>query len=310
MDLKEIFKDALAGHGKYGVVGHNIAYTLSPAMHAAALAHFRIPAVYRKIDITPEEWSTFEVQAKALPLDGFNITKPFKEKAFKSFGEGHDGAAWDFISAVNTARCGANRVNWAVANTDVLGFWADFQANGVSVDGKKVLLLGAGGAARAVLGAFRLQRAKPSRILILNRHAEKVQPMIDDMRAHGAVGFQGIPLGVVAPSRLRIAVESAEIVINATTVGERSEGNLSPIRVDWLRPEVVVYDLISHRPTRLMEAARKIGRGFGGLGMLVNQGALAFEFWFGDELKKVKYDATELRETMRDAAEKALRERL
>lgn len=302
-DLKKIFEGVPSGVGRYGVVGHHIAYTLSPAMHTAAIDHFKIPAVYRKIDVSPEEWSDFVRQAGPI-LSGFNVTVPHKERA-RRLAEGTSGAAWDFVGAVNTVRRSGD--GWLVTNTDIDGFDEDLRALGVSTSGKNILLWGAGGAARAVLGALSLRpESAPARVDILNRTPARVKTMLDDMAAQGAVGLRRLKIHSLSADEAARAVSDADLMINATSSADDPLIGSAP-----LKPTVVAYDLTYRRPTAFMEAIRrKGGTAHGGLGMLVNQGARAFEFWFEGYLKKkVDYLFLDLRRVMRDAAEKALKER-
>lgn len=302
-DLKKIFEDVPAGIGRYGVVGHHIAYTLSPAMHTAALARYGIPAVYRTIDVSPDEWLDFVRQAES-ELSGFNVTVPHKERA-RGLAAGTSAASWDFLGAVNTV--GRSGDGWRVANTDVEGFDEDLRALGVSVRGKNVLLWGAGGAARAVLGALALHPdSVPARVDVLNRTPARVKTLLDDLNARGSVGLRRLAIHAPSAAESARAVANADLLINATSAGEDPLVGSAP-----LKRTVVAYDLTYRKPTAFMETVRRSGgTAHGGLGMLVNQGARAFEFWFEGYLKKkVDYSFLDLRRVMRDAAEKALKER-
>lgn len=299
MDLKSLFSDLAPDVGRYGVVGSGIGYTLSPAMHTAAIKHYGLKAAYKKIDIPDEEWASFRSQIDL--LSGFNITKPFKEKAHE-IGPGVSGVEWGFVGAVNTAH---RRALWLVTNTDVEGFRTDAESHGIRWADRRVVLLGAGGAARAALGA--MIQTPPASVVLYNRHPERARKLIDRF-----------PLGIDAVNSLHLRVadlesdpafQSAEIVVNATPAGQRP-GDPPPVSLSFLRAGMAVYDMVYNRETELLKAAREKGcRAVGGLGMLVNQGALAFELWFGEGPKKLKYDALELRRVMRGAAENALKEK-
>lgn len=299
MDLKSFFSDLAPGVRRYGVVGSGIGYTLSPAMHNAALERYALKAVYRKIDIPENEWESFRSQID--DLNGFNITKPFKEKA-RAIGSVWGGAEGDFIGAVNTAH---RDVRWRVANTDVEGFRTDAESQGIEWGGRRVVLLGAGGAARAALGA--LLKSPPSSVVLYNRHPDRARHLVGGFPPGGEIVHA---LGMrVAAAESDPGLQNAEVVINATPAGQRP-GDSPPMPLAFLRAGMVVYDMVYNRETELVKAAReKGGRAVGGLGMLVNQGALAFELWFGEELKKLKYDPLELRRLMRGAAENALKEK-
>lgn len=303
MDLKSFFQDVPVGHARYGVVGCGIPYTLSPAMHNAAILRFGLKAAYRKIDISEPEWESFLSQKDL--LSGFNITNPFKERA-REIGSGPSGVEWGFVGAVNTA----HRPHlWVVTNTDIEGFRSDAESHGIEFGERHILILGAGGAARAVVGSFLLKnRPFPKSVTVWNRHPRRAEEMVG-----------GFPLGFDAVRRLNLRVvrsetdlafRSADVVINATRAGQ-NPGDPPPLDPATLRADQSVYDMVYHRETELLKAARARGcLAVGGLGMLVNQGALAFELWFGDELKKLKYDALELRRVMREAAQNAKKETL
>lgn len=299
MDLKSLFSDVAPGVGRYGVVGSGIGYTLSPAMHTAAIARYGLNAVYRKIDIPEGDWESFRSQIDV--LHGFNITKPFKEKA-RAMGSGEDGAEWGLVGAVNTAH---RRPRWRVTNTDVEGFRTDAESLGIVWGGRRVVLLGAGGAARAALGA--MLKSPPSSVVIYNRHPDRARKLIDYFPP-GVDGVRSLSLRV-ADSASDPALRTAEVVINATPAGQKP-GGPPPMPLSLLQGGMSIYDMVYNRETELLMAARKMGcRAMGGLGMLVNQGALAFELWFGEELKKLKYDPLELRRVMRGAADNALKEK-
>ena len=287
---------------RYAVVGWPLSHTLSPAMHNAAIRALGLNAAYRAVPVPPEEWDAFSEQARIL-LNGFNVTVPHKERAFRWKGllPFSSENPWGLVGAVNTMV--RRTKGWEAHNTDVPGFFEDCRDKGVSFSGKKVLLLGAGGAGRAILFGFH-GREKPSRLWLMDQDQAKAGRLSEEVKKFDAA----IPL-----ERTRTAEEvlpNADVVINATPLGLK-EGDPSPADPDLLRAGVVVYDLIYHRETALLKAAKaKNGKAFDGLGMLVNQGALAFELWFGEELAtKAGYAPAALRRIMGDAARAAMNER-
>lgn len=295
MDLEGLFRDVPPGRRCYGVVGYPIPYTLSPALHTAALESQGVDAVYRKIVVSPEDWPDFLRGADRLA--GFNVTIPHKERA-RVFGDG------GFVGAVNTVY--RKNGQWAAANTDVDGFWNDWGEQGIRADGRTVAVLGAGGAARAVLAAFHRHGARPKHLFLMNRTPEKAAVLAAETRR------QGFSFPVTATdSGAEEILKSADVLINTTPQGQKA-GDLSPVPPECLRPGQDIYDLIYHWETPLMAAARaRGGRAVGGLGMLVHQAALAFDLWFGDDLrnKNVKYALEDVRAVMRQAAERALKEK-
>jgi shikimate dehydrogenase len=303
VDLKSLFQDVPAGRAWYGVVGSGIPYTLSPALHNAAIARYGLKAAYRKIDIPESEWASFLSQKDL--LSGFNITNPFKEKA-REIGSGPSGVEWGFVGAVNTAH---RQALWVVENTDVEGFRSDAESQGIQFGNKNVLILGAGGAARAALGAFLWpHRPGPKTVTVCNRNPARAEELVREFSS----ARSGVPPPRVRAARLEndSVFREADVIINATRAGQ-TPGDPPPLDPARLRPGQAVYDMVYHRETELLKAARAQGcLAVGGLGMLVNQGALAFERWFGEELKKLKYDALELRRVMREAAQNAKKETL
>lgn len=288
-----VFADAPEGARRFGVVGWPLDYSLSPAMHNAAMAFFGVNAVYRSLRISPEKWDEF---SKTLLFDGFNVTIPYKEKAL--------GLAAVLQGNVSVCRAANTLVRvggrWEAHNTDGQGLLEDLRDQKMAWEGKSVVLLGAGGAARAAL--FSLGEGARS-ISLVNRSADRALALAKDFRESGGKAEVLVNLQVEA------ALAGADLLVNATSVGLKG-GDPSPVPVERLRRDLAVYDMIYHRETALVSSARKAGApAVGGLGMLVNQGALAFELWFKDDLKKVKYDPRVLRKIMGDAARAALKER-
>ncbi len=275
---------------QFGVVGWPLDYSLSPAMHNAALSFFGFNAVYGALKIAPDKWDEF---AKTLSLDGFNVTIPYKEKVL--------GLAK--ILKSNVSVCGAANTmvrgpdGWEAHNTDGAGLLEDLRDHQMAWEGKSIVLLGAGGAARAALFALGPQARS---ITVVNRSLDRARLLAKAFDRGGGDGK--IRVGQDVEEALR----EADLLINATSVGLK-DGDPCPVPPALLRRELSVYDMIYHRETVLVSAARRTGaRTVGGLGMLVNQGALAFELWFEEDLKKVKYDPRVLRKIMGDAARAAL----
>lgn len=265
--LDSIFAFPDAGKKKYGVIGWPVDHSLSPAMHNAAITHLGLSAVYRAIPVPANGFGDFVGQAQDL-LDGFNITVPYKEKIQDA---GFPGlAVQPGTASINTMK----RVpgGWAGSSTDGLGFLDDLAAAGVSAAGKKVALLGAGGSAAALLDA--LTAAGAADVAIINRTADNAR------RLAGARQAVRVPGDRAAWER---SVREADLVVNTTSLGMTpAVGHV--IDFAWLRAGQTVYDLVYHRETELLAAAKKAGaRALDGLGMLVRQGARSFQIWFNCE---------------------------
>ncbi len=247
---------------KAGVIGWPIGHSLSPVMHNAAFKALGM-----------DEWS---YDANAIPPDvlrqsikqfmmhgyiGLNVTIPFKRAVMQYT---RPDAIAQAVGAANTLILPRN----AATNTDVAGFMDDLRANGVDPHGMKGVLLGAGGAARAALYALTQAGAD---VVIVNRTPANAFAMAREM---------GIDAGVKLPEEA--LAWGADLVVNSTPVGMPPNADASPWPDDLPLPEnAAVYDMI-YRPaqTKLMQQAEAQGlRAIGGLGMLVRQGAAAFEIW-------------------------------
>jgi shikimate dehydrogenase len=251
---------------KVGAVGWPIEHSISPAMHNAAFAALGMTDwLYDKIAIPPD---ILKLSLRELADHGYvgvNITVPHKEAALALTRPDELARA---VGAVNTIDF-RRRVG---TNTDVIGFLSDLEAHGVNVPGQRVLLLGAGGAARAA--AYGL--AKAGVLLgIANRTPERAERLIADL---------GIEADVLALSDVLDFAPS--LVVNCTSVGMHPKVDESPWPGDWSFPAgVTAYDMV-YRPRRtrfLAQAEAAGGRAIGGLGMLVRQGAAAFKIWTGVE---------------------------
>jgi 3-dehydroquinate dehydratase/shikimate dehydrogenase len=242
----------------YGVVGRPVTHSLSPAMHNAAFREAQIDAVY--LPLAAADFEDFLEFANQMPLAGASVTAPFKIEAFERADE------CDTMSqrtqAVNTLRRSGNK--WLGANTDVAGFLEPLRAQ-VSVRGRRVTILGAGGAARAAAEAL---GAAGAAVTISARHRSRAEQIA--AIADGVVG-QWPPVA-----------HSWDILVNATPVGTSPAIDESPLPEGPLTGDLV-YDLV-YNPldTRLLRAARAAGcRTLGGLDMLVAQARRQFEWWTG-----------------------------
>jgi shikimate dehydrogenase len=272
----------------FGVIGHPIAHSLSPAMHTAALEALRLEACYGAFDVPPR---FLRPMLRALVLsgvEGLNVTVPLKESVVPLMDR-LDAAA-RATGAVNTIVIRGRRM--AGHNTDAAGFRRALIEAAGGIRGQRVLLLGAGGAGRAV--GWALAGMGPSAIRIANRSPGKADRLARRFRKESAAR-----IGAVAwrAPELKRAVREADVVVNATTVGMRPRDG-SPVDPAWLRPGTRVYDLIYHRTTPLIRGARRRGCvASGGLSMLVYQGAESLRLWTG---------RTPPIEVMRQALSKAL----
>ncbi|MGQ9865601.1 MAG: shikimate dehydrogenase [Pseudanabaenaceae cyanobacterium] len=252
------------------VLGDPVAHTLSPAMHNAAFAHLGLDAVYLPMAVPAARLPEVLGGLRYVPsLVGVNLTIPHKQLALSVVTAIDDLAAQ--VGAVNTLK----RVEdgWIGRNTDVPGFWQPLQASDVA--GLPVLVLGTGGAARAIAVACLIHGCA---VWVAGRDAGKVAGVVKDLTNRTGQAVQGILW-----SDLCQQLPHSALVVNATPVGLTSESSpLTEEDLGQLPQTAIVYDtLYQPRPTPLLRLAQAQGlRTQDGLAMLLEQGALAFEFWW------------------------------
>ncbi|MDE0681326.1 MAG: shikimate dehydrogenase [Candidatus Poribacteria bacterium] len=266
----------LTGHTRIvGVIGDPVEHSRSPQMHNAAFAKAGLDYVYVPFRVRPNDLSDAIAGFKATNVVGINVTLPHKQAVISHLTSISREA--ELIGAVNTLTFTDNGIHGD--NTDAPGVLRALEENGnMSVPvGENVVVLGAGGAARAVVVALAL--AGVALITIANRTVEKAISLAEEMRQKTGISMQG--LGFADP-RLPVAVRESMLLINTATVSMDATHPLL-ISADWLQPHTVVYDIVYTPPvTPLMQAAAARGcETLGGIGMLVHQGAIAFETWTG-----------------------------
>ena len=248
----------------YGVIGDPVSHSLSPAMHNAAFRALCLDCYYGAFQVKGRSLHEAVNGARLLGFGGLNVTVPHKEEVIR-FIEA-DKVSHD-IGAANTIDFKTNKAY----NTDAPGAIQSLEDNGVEVNGKNVLVLGAGGAARAV--AYGLIK-RGSTVTIMNRTAPKAADLAAYLREYGDVFGTGI-------ENLKEKVAISDVIVNTTTVGMGTDETL--ITADMLKDSQVVFDLV-YRPveTRLLKEAKAAGsKTIDGITMLARQGALSFEIWTG-----------------------------
>jgi shikimate dehydrogenase len=274
---------------KIGVIGWPVEHSISPPMHNAALAALGLyDWLYDKIAIPPDiVGHSLKTLSGEGGYIGINVTVPHKQAVMRYVRPDERARA---LGAANTI----DFRDHSATNTDVAGLIDDLKAYDVPLTDENVIVLGAGGAARAAV--YGLVHAGAN-VIVVNRTAEKAQVMLADLTISA-----GITQATV--STLPEALEAGvSLVVNCTPVGMWPHVDVCPWPDDVpLPPGVTVYDTI-YRPryTQLMAKAEQAGgRAIGGLGMLVRQGAASFKIWTGLEAPV---------EVMYAAAEAALAER-
>ncbi len=260
---------------KYGIIGHPVTHSLSPAMHNAAFKSLGIDAVYDLYDVRPEELNGFMDTAKGEGILGFNVTIPHKIAA-KEYLE-HAGTLNENagrLGAVNTVKVSSGGLSGY--NTDGPGFYRSLVEDlKFEPEGKTVFILGAGGAASAVLMYL---GDGPRKILISDIDTKKAE----DLKDHYVKYYDPKRLEIISHEKLGDSAPGCDLLVNATPIGMKESDPL-PLDEKLLKAPMRVYDLVYNRPlTGLVKAARRSKlHAVTGLGMLLYQGAIAFEIWTG-----------------------------
>jgi shikimate dehydrogenase len=262
------------------VIGHPIAHSLSPLMHGAAIAALGIDASYRAIDIAPRDLAAEITAMRARGMRGLNVTLPHKETIGDLLDEVDDEAR--AIGAVNTVVIEGAR--WIGTNTDARGLLRSLVEGGVDPHGARVVILGAGGAARAA--AFGMAGAGAARVTIAARSVERASALGRDLAlALGAAGTVAIT-DLASVASLERDLAGCDLLIQATSATldpDAGRALVGSLPLDALPRSSTVVDLV-YRPRRTALIAAADARGLrtvDGVGMLVHQGALALERWLG-----------------------------
>jgi shikimate dehydrogenase len=253
------------------VVGHPIAHSRSPLIHAHWLERYRLPGTYERIDVPPEGFAGFLRSFAGQGFAGGNVTIPHKEAAFS--GVDRRTARAERLRAVNTLWVEDGAI-WG-DNTDILGFVAHLDQSlgrGWERGVETALVIGAGGAARAVAAGL-LDRAV-ARVLIANRTPERSRDLAADLADPRVVP---LPFGAIPD-----AVAGAGLVVNTTSLGMAGQPPLD-LDLAGAGDRTVVADVV-YVPLTTPLLAAAAGRGLrtvDGLGMLLHQAAPGFARWFG-----------------------------
>lgn len=261
-----------------GIFGYPVEHSFSPAMHNAAFAQLGLDYVYVPFPVEPELLGKAVDGIRALGLTGVNVTIPHKSAVMEFLDELSSEAR--LIGAVNTI---VNREGFLTGyNTDAAGFVRSLQEDaGVTPDGSRLLVLGAGGAARAV--SVQLALAGAAEICFSSPYPQEIKGLREVI-----TGNTGTSVREARWERQEIAeaLQNANLVINATPLGMHPDtGEMPPVEIEAIPAGTVVCDLIYNpSETMLLQEARKRGLStLNGMGMLLYQGAIAFRLWTGSE---------------------------
>ncbi len=251
-----------------GLIGYPVEHSLSPAMHNAAFAQLGLWYRYVLLPTPPGELERRVSEYVKAGIAGWNVTVPHKEEMVSLLDEMSDEVR--AIGACNTVRVEGGRLRGF--NTDTSGFMRGLEEVGGIGAESRVVVLGAGGAARGV--AWALRRAGHE-VVILSRKPEQASVL---------AGALGAYAGALDRMTLESALEGATLLVNCTPAGMWPDAERSALPEDVHLPaNMLVYDLVYRpRPTLMLQNAARSGcRTQDGLAMLVYQGAAAFELWTG-----------------------------
>ncbi len=255
----------------FGVFGDPIKHSKSPVMLNRAFRETGLNCAYAAFHVLPGQLRDAVAGIRALNFRGVNVTIPHKVEVMSYLDEIDEGAR--VIGAVNTiVNDGGKLIGY---NTDGIGYVRSLKEEaGFSPKGKRILVIGAGGAARGV--AYALALEEPAAVWIANRTADKARELARDIGVFAESA--GVGLDVIEPLK-----DQVDLVVNTTQVGMHPNVDETPIDTSWFHPGLTVSDIV-YNPlmTRLLAEAKERGANIhGGLGMFIYQGAYAFEYWTG-----------------------------
>lgn len=261
-----------------GIIGYPLGHTISPAMHNAAFQHLGMNYEYVPFEVNPGDLEEAVGGFRALHVAGFNVTIPHKETILPLLDEVTKLAK--IIGAVNAVE---NQEGTLVGyNTDGPGFIESLTEDaGLKPKGKKAVVLGAGGAGRAV--ATLLAENSVKSLTIVDIEENKSRELAEYLGSYFSTECHAVSINSTA---LQTTLDKADLLVNATPIGMHPKIDASPLPDNIkLNRDLLVYDLVYNpSETKLLKLAKAAGvRTCSGLGMLVRQGALAFTLFTGEE---------------------------
>lgn len=256
------------------IIGTDIGHSKSPAMMNAAFRAMDLNYYYYAMNILTKDFGEVMYGIKKMPFAGLTITIPYKIECMKYLDKIDPLAK--IIGAVNTIKISNGTMEGF--NTDGAGFVSGLEKDcGITVPDNTFFVIGAGGVARAI--ATVLASKSPKKLFIANRTYEKAAALAGKLNCH--FGERCYPLHLDEGARKYL--DQSTVLINATNVGMPPYEALSPIDLTWLRPDLMVADVIYNpRKTRLLTEAERIGcRTVNGQSLLLHQGEIAFQIWTG-----------------------------
>jgi shikimate dehydrogenase len=252
-----------------GLFGYPVEHSLSPAMHNAAFEHLNLDYCYVTFSVRPDLLGDAVKAIRALSLSGVNVTVPHKENVIPFLDEISEESS--FIGAVNTIKNDNGKLTGY--NTDGKGFMQSLSETGIDIRGKKILIVGAGGASRAI-GYYLCKEASEVHLFdVDDKKANSLKEHLNKLKWN-------VSLAGARSVKDKDFFSGIDIIINATPLGLKPDDPM-PVDITLIKSSHVVCDLI-YKETPLLREANKIGcKTMDGLGMLLWQGVFAFEIWTG-----------------------------
>jgi shikimate dehydrogenase len=273
------------------VFGHPVGHSLSPAMHNAAFDALGLPLVYVAHDVLPGSVGKALEGIRAMGYRGLSVTIPHKVEAMQGVDQVDPTA--QIIGCINTVVNDDGRL--LGSNSDGRGALNALRDAGCDPQGKRVLVLGSGGAARAIAVTLACE-APPERIAILGVQMDELQRLVQDVRQRGQSQVAGDELTAAA---LRDEIARADVLLHCSPTGMHPNNDASLVPAECLHPAVVVFDAVYNpRRTRLLQDAAAAGCAtVEGIEMFLGQAYVQFELWTGQSAP---------RDVMRQVVEKSL----
>ena len=258
-----------------GIIGDPIEHSMSPLMHNTAFKTLGLDYAYVPFKVKSLELRKAIEGIRGMNLRGVNVTIPHKV-AVMPLLDRIDPLA-EKIGAINTIVNDDGILTGY--NTDAAGFLQTLHERGIELAEKRVLLLGAGGAARAIGNILAAEKVK---LIVLNRRQEL--SWAEDLACRLVQSYGAdVEVGELTNENLKNAITNVDILVNATSLGMSPDNEQTPVPADLFQANITIFDIIYNPlPTRLLQEAKAAGvRTIDGLEMLVQQGAVSFEKWTG-----------------------------
>lgn len=263
-----------------GIIGHPIKHSFSPFIHNVAIELKNLDYIYLPFDVPPANLKNALKGITALGIKGFSVTLPHKESILQLLNEVSEEAA--IVGCVNTVVNELGKLNGY--NTDVMGVLETLSPHKGKINGSVVSIVGAGGAARAVIYTL-IRHFSPKKIFIINRTEQRAESLRDYFQTK--MNYNFFTAKELVPPDLVKIFQDSQLIINATSVGmfPDSDDSITPLADSFSKGQLV-FDMVYNPPqTKLLKlAASKGAIPINGINMLIHQAEKSFELWTGEKM--------------------------